>query len=244
MQLDHRKYIRDPGKVQANLRELEDGRLVTIKGCKIVIPARFTERNLAFVGIETKIVGIYAMIIEDQYYSVSIACAMMDLTPSSTTKVIYDGDEYYEFTFDPGATVVPTLLLVKTDTLTYSIYDELLAKGRSPWYLGEKERCHLFDTAVYHAGANIGQQHEVTELIVSLTSRDAEDRTVYFRHTLNSPEDLKTKEPVAIPLNSVTFAPANTLSKLTGGHAANDGLLSALATPTERVERIEDLLRR
>lgn len=241
--MDHRQLVRDPGKVQANLRELEDGRLVTIKGCKIVIPARFTERNLAFVGIETKIVGIYAMIFEDQFYAVSNACAMLDLTPSSTTKVSFDGDEYYEFTFDPGATVIPSLLLVKTDTLTYSIYDELLAKGRAPWYMSDVDLCHLFDTAVYHAGANIGQQHEVTELIVSLISRDAEDRTKYFRHTLQTPDDLKTKKPVSIPLNSVTFAPANTLSKLTGGHAANDGLLSALATPTERVERIEALLR-
>jgi hypothetical protein len=241
--MDHRHYIHDAAKVQSYLRELEGDRLVTTKGCKIVVPVRFAERDLAFVGIETRIVGIFAIIVEDQYYGVSIANAMMRLTPSSTSKVMYDEDEYYEFTFDPGATVCPSLQLVKVDTLVYSIYDEILAKGRAPWYLGYEEMGMLFDTAGYHAGASIGQQQEVTEMMVSLITRDEEDRAIYYRQVINTEEDLIKKKPATIPLRSVAYAATNTLNKLAGSYA-KDGLVSALVTPTERVERIEALLRK
>lgn len=241
--MDYRKYVRDAAKVQSYLRELEGDRLVTTKGCKIVIPVRFAERDLAFVGIETRIVGIFAIIVEDQYYAVSICNAMMRITPSSTNKVMYDDDEYYEFTFDAGATVCPSLQLVKIDTLVYSIYDEILSKGRVPWYLGYKEMGQLFDTAQEHAGANVGQQQEVTELMVSLVARDEEDRTKYYRQVIMSPEDMLKKKPAFIPLRSVAYAATNTLNKLAGSYA-RDGLVSALVTPTERVERLEELLRK
>jgi hypothetical protein len=241
--MDYRKYVRDAAKVHSVLRELDGDRLVTTKGCKIVVPVRFAERGLAYVGIETSIVGIFAIIVEDQYYAVSIANAMMRITPSSTTKVMYDDDEYYEFTFDPGATICPSLQLVKIDTLVYSIYDEILSKGRAPWYLGYKELGQLFDTAQEHAGANVGQQQEVTELMVSLVARDPEDRTKYYRQVIQSDQDLVNKKPAIIPLRSVAYAATNTLNKLAGSYA-RDGLVSALATPTARVERLEDLLRK
>lgn len=238
--MDHRQYIHDGAKAQSYLREVEGDRLVTTRGCKIVIPVRFAERGLAYVGIDTRIVGIFAIIVEDHYYGVSLANAMMRITPSSTNKVMYDEDEYYEFTFDPGATVCPSLQLVKIDTLVYNIYDEILAKGRVPWYLSYEMMGKLFDTAKEHAGANIGQQQEVTELMVSIIARDEEDRTKYYRQVVASNPN---KLPAFIPLRSVAYAATNTLNKVAGSYA-RDGLISALVTPTERVERLEDLLRR
>lgn len=240
--MDHSKYIHDAQKVQAYIRELGDGRLVTTKGLKIVTPVRFAERGLAYVGIETRIVGIFALIVEDQYYGVSIANAMMRITPSSTNRVTYDDDEYYEFTFDPGATIVPATMLVKVDTLVYNIYDEILAKGRVPWYMKYEEMGQVFDTAYYHAGASIGQQPEVTELMVSLVSRSETDRAVYYRQVVKTEEDLLTQLLAFIPLRSVAYAATNTLNKLAGSYA-KDGLISALVTPTDRVERIEALIR-
>lgn len=237
--MDYRHYIHDGDKVQACLAEVEGNRLVAKKPLKIVIPARFAERGLAFVGISTRIVGIYAIIVDDQYYGVSMACAMMNITPSSTAKVMYDDDEYYEFSFDAGATICPQLNLVKIDTLVYNIYDEIISKGRVPWYLSYELLGALFDTAKEHAGANIGQQQEVTELMVSIIARDPDNRVMYYRQV--AAIDPK-KKPVFIPLKSVAYAATNTLNKLAGSYA-KDGMVSALVTPTERVERLEGLLR-
>lgn len=234
--------IRDAAKVKSYLRELEDGRLVTTKGCKIYIPCRFEERELASIGIETHIVGIYAMTVEDTYYAVSLVNALIRIDPTSTVRVLINGDEYYEFMFEPGATVMKSVDLVKTDTLVYKIYNEIFAKGRVPWYVGLNDLAKIFDTASYHAGANIGQNQEVTELLVSIIARNAENRHQYYRQFAKTEEALKTP-PAFIALRSVTYAATNTLNKLAGSYA-RDGLVSALVTPTERVERIEEILRK
>jgi hypothetical protein len=237
--MDYSHYIHDAAKVHSALAELPNGSLVAKKAIKIVIPARFAERGLAFVGIETSIVGIYAIILEDQYYGVSTTNAMIRITPSSTNKVTYDDDEYYEFSFDPGATIIPSLDLVKIDTIVYNIYDELLGKGRVPWYMSYELMGGLFDTAKDHAGANVGQQQEVVEMMVSLITRDESNRVEYYRRVVA--QDPK-KRPAFIPLRSVAYAATNTLNKVAGSYA-RDGMVSALVTPTERVERLESLLR-
>lgn len=241
--MDIKQLIRDPQRVKANLKELPDESLVSLRGCKIYIPVRFTERQLASVSVETHIVGIYAMTVDDKYYAVSLVNAMVRIDPAVTNKVMVNGDEYFEFVFTPGAVVIPSVQLVKTGTLVYRIYDEFFAKGRVPWYLGYSELAKVFDTAQYHAGTKIGTDHEVTELLVSMIARNPEDRTQYYRQTVKDVADEQARPPAFIPLKSVAYSATNTTNKLAGSYM-QDGVVSALVSPSERVERIEELLRR
>ena len=243
-----KNLTKDVGKVFSTLREVEDTKrndkmLVTLKGCKLYIPVRFTERGLATVGVETVITGIAACTIEDKYYGVFMVNAMMRITPNATNRVVVDGDEYFEFVFEPGAIVTPSLTLLRQNTLVYRIYDEFISKGRAPWYIDYPVFARLFDSAKKHAGANIGADHEVTELIVSLIARDQANRRNYYRQVINSPEDLVTNPPVYIPLKSVMYSATNTTNKLAGSYM-QDGIISALDSPSDRVERIEGLLLR
>jgi hypothetical protein len=230
--MDVSKLIRDPKRVQAYLEELPNGSLVCKKPVKIYIPVRFAERGLAQIGIETYIVGVYAIVVEDVYYGVSMVNAMLPIEPTATLKMQIDGDEYYEFSFDAGSVVVTSTDLVKTDVLVYKIYDEIISKGRVPWYLGYLELGKIFDTALYHAGANIGANQEVTELIISMISRSEKDRNQYYRTTIEYLSQLMV----------VKYAATNTTNKLAGSYFG-DALVSALVNPADRVERIESLLR-
>jgi hypothetical protein len=239
--MDVKKLIRDPKRVQAYLEETPSGSLVCKKPVKIYIPVRFAERGLAQIGIETYIVGIYAIVVEDVYYGVSMVNAMLPIQPTATLKIKIGGDEYYEFSFDAGSIVVTSTDLVKTDVLVYKIYDEIISKGRVPWYLGYLELGKIFDTASYHAGANIGMNQEVTELLISMISRNAQDRNLYYRTTVRDLSDLETNQPAFIPMRSVQYAATNTTNKLAGSYFA-DALNSALVNPATRVERIEKLL--
>ena len=235
--------IRDAQRVHECLQELPDGRVVTSKRVKIHIPARFAERDLAYVGVENFILGIYAIIVEDKFYGVSLVNAMIPIDPSETNRIKIFGVEYFEFVFEPGSTVFKTLELVKTDTLTYKIYDEILSGGRIPWYVGYEELGKLFDTAQYHAGANIGGNQEVTQLIASIVARDPKDRTKYYRTAVQSLGDLRTVQPVYVPLMSVEYSATNTTNKL-GGSYFGTGVVSALNDPSDRTERFEDILRK
>lgn len=240
--MDIKKLVHDAVKVRSYFRELPDERLVAVKPLKIYIPTRFAERNLAQIGIETHICGIAGIVVEDTHYALFLVNAMIRIEPTSTLKTMIDDVEYYEFSFEAGSTVASTTQLVKTDTLVFRIYDEFIAKGHAPWYTGYDELGKLFDTAKSMAGANIGQNHEVTELLISMIARDPTDRTKYYRQTVKSREELKTRPPVIIPLRSVQYSATNTVNKLAGSYW-NDALVSALVSPGDRVERIEKILR-
>lgn len=241
--MNPKKLIRDPRRVKACLKELPDKRLVALKPVKIYVPARFSERNLAMIGTEIYIVGIYGIVVEDQYYGSSTVNAMMRIEPTSVMRILVDGEEYFEFSFDAGATVITSTMLVKTDTLVYRIYDEIYAKGHVPWYLSYLQLGRLFETAVKHAGARLGQNQEVTELIASIISRDETDRNKQYRSTVKSLDDLSRRPPAYIPMRSIQYAANNTLNKLAGSYFG-EGVVSALVSPAERTERIEALLRR
>ena len=122
--MDISQLRRNPEAVKSSLREVEN-RLFVTQPTKIYSPVRFSERNLASVGSEIYIVGIYAIVINDRDWAVSIIDAMVKIEPTSYRIVQIEGDDYFEFYFEPGSVMCPNMDLVKTDTLTYRIYDEI-----------------------------------------------------------------------------------------------------------------------
>lgn len=237
-----RSLTRDAKRVTDTLEELPDGRLVTKRGCKIYIPSRFVEQDLAILGVNNYIVGIYAIVVDNLYYGVSTVNAMINIDPTSTNKVKLENDSYIEFVFDPGSTVFKSLNLVKIDVLTYKIYDEVFSKGRVPLYLDYNDLGGIFDTAKYHANANLGTSGEVTQLIASMITRDPDNKNKYYRTVVENLSDLREKPPAFIPLRSVAYAATNTTARL-GGSYFDKGVVSALVNPSDRVERIESLLK-
>lgn len=238
--MDTSKLVRNPKSVLATLHSMEDDTLVTSTGCKIYVPSRFAERGLAFLGAETYIIGICAIVVGDQY-GILMVNAMMRLDPAEINRVTVDGDEYLEFVFYPGSVVVTNLKLAKTDTLTYKIYDEIIAKARVPWYLNYFDLAKIFDTAREHAGANIGFNKEVTELLISISARNPKNRTEYYRQVIEAESDIKTKPPYYASLKDVTLSATNAVHKLGGGYFRN-GTVSAINSPSERTERLEEIL--
>lgn len=241
--MDISNLIRDAERVKSAIHEMPDSSLVAKSSVKILVPTRFEERGLCEVSVDTYIVGIYAMIVEDRYYAVSLVNTMIRITPTSTLKIKIKGVEYYEFTFDPGQVIMPLTNLVKNDMLVYKIYDEIVSKGKVPWYMSYDDMGHIFDTALSHAGAKIGTDVEVTEMIISIIARNAKDRVEYYRTSINSLEDLKTKPPAFISLKSVEYAASNTTNKLAGSYF-HTGVVSALVSPSSRAEKLESLLLR
>lgn len=234
--------IRDPAKVHAALQEMEDGRVIAVQPVKIYSPVRYAERNLSYIGANIYILGIFGITVDDKYLGVSLLNTMVPIEPTVTNRVKIDEDDYYEFVFIAGATVFKTVHLVRTDTLVYRIYDEFIAKGYVPWYLGYEEIGHIFDTAKQFADANIGQNPEITQLIASIIARDPKDRTKYYRTAIQSYEDLAKVKPAFVPLKSVQYSATNTTTKL-GGAYFQQGVVSALISPSTRTERIESILR-
>lgn len=236
-------WIRDAVKVREDLIRQSDGSVITRSGCVIHIPERFLEKGLATLGENVSTIGILAICVANKYYATSTLNAMMRLSPTRISTVRVNEVSYLEFAFDPGAIVFVETQVVKIDTIIYRIFDEIIAKGRVPWYLGYNDLAKLFETADKFAGVGLSRSHAILEMIAAAICRAPKDRTLYYRQIVKSQEDLTRTPPVTIPLRSISYGATNTTSKLMGSYWA-DGMASALVNPSDKVEKIEELLRR
>lgn len=234
--------VRDAKKVYSYIQETEAGELVAIKPVKVIIPARFPEYDLAIFEEEINFLGICAFLVEDKYYAVSLVPAMMRTEPSLINNIRIDDVDYIEMSYDPGARIIANLNLVKVDSLLYRIYDEMIAKGRVPWYLGYEDLGRLFEHSSYHAGERVGSSPAIFEMIVAAICRSPDDVKKYYRQTVPDRSALRTHPPTVIPLRAVSYGATNTIAKLMGSHF-NENVTSALVSPGERVEKVEQLLR-
>lgn len=233
---------RDPSLARKHFTVTKEGALLTNVACSVMIPKRFVEVKLATVGSENKTVGICAWIVGQSYFTTKTN-AFIPLSPMSTTEVNVDGDTYVLYNFDANTVVSPSLHLVKNSGIVFHIFTEIIAKARVPWQINYLDRCQIFDSAPKHAGTNITKQTEVTELLVAHNTRLESDRSVIFRHAVQKVEDLTQKKQVPTSIRTVEYSTSSTLTSIAGSYQER-GFIRALNNPSERVEKMEQYLRR
>lgn len=243
MSIPSTHYIRDPKKVKAAIKRTDEGSYVALKPLKIQIPARFPQRGLAVFEDEITFLGFCAIILDDKYYTSSNICAPFRSEPTLVGKAIVDDIEYIEMQYEPGDRLISSENLVMIDNLLYRIYDEMIAKGRVPWYVDPvRGMGRLFDTAIKHAGVRIEKTPTIMEIITSSICRDPSDLKRYYRQAMETYDDIEANPPTIIPLRNVSYGATNTISKLTGSRF-DEGMTSAIVNPGDRVERTEKILR-
>lgn len=216
--------------------------LMTSKDMVIVIPYRYIQGKLATVGNTVNTLAVFGIIVDD-CYGISSVCASMTLTPSSTTIVSYEGEDFFEFSFDKGAVVCPNINLVVDDANAFNIYNEFIAKGRIPWFMNYEDFAKVLTTAHNHAGINLSGTNAPLELIITSIARDKKDLYTYYRNTINSIDEQYVKPPSYVPFKSVSYGATNTAGKIMGSYF-DEGLTSALTAPEGGPEGVEIHLRK
>lgn len=238
--MDYSHLVRNPGKVHAALSPQADDTVLAVRTVKVYIPDRYTEKRLATISSEVQTLAIFAMVVDDKYYAVSVTASMLRLKPSAIATVKIDGDSYLELTFEPGSVVIPDMKVIRLDTLPFRIFDEFIAKGRIPWFMSYEDVARLMDTAGSHANVNFNPYNVIMEMFAAAIARDPKDRTKYWRHVIGKPG---ATDPSYVAFRSITYGATNTTSRLMGSYFA-EGLNSALVNPSTSNEAIEDILRR
>jgi hypothetical protein len=236
------KLKRNPSFVLSQLVENKTGQILTKVPCKIQVPVRFSERGLGQVGIETFTYGLFPIIMETGDYAIMNVCALVELDPYKVLTTNIDEVDYHEFYFDANQVVIKAGDLVRRDDIIYNVFDELVFKGKIPWYVEYEDLGRLFDTAKDYANSNVGQNLEVIEFIASMIARSKDDRSKYIRELTNTKSDCNLDKIDYVPLASVFYSVKSTVNKIAGSYF-NDGVVSALVNPTERVDKIEKILR-
>lgn len=234
--------VREPSRIHTDLLESPTGQVVTTKGCKIYFPAYYPERHLANLKDQKFVFGFFMIVVDDRFYALQSAMAMIQLNPAAISQVKLDGEPFFEMVFPPNSVVYKSLDLVRADMLTYLVFDNFWQKGKFPVFADIEDLENLFDTAEKHAGTSVGNQREIFQLITSMVTRKRGELLKSYRTSVRTQADRLTIRPDFVPLMSIRYSATNTLTKIGGSHMET-GITSALISPATRSEPIEAFLR-
>lgn len=226
----------------ASILSPQGASVVVTKDAILSIPVRFAEVGLAVIGDQIQIAGCAGLVCGDRYAVIN-APAMLTICPRQVSVVTIDGDDYYEFLFSKGDTLIERTQVEKNSVVVTRIFTEVLATAHVPWYIGYEHLGKLLYLCRYHGGINLMSNNAIIEVITAATTRVKEDRRKYLRHTISSIEEANTSEPAFLGLRNVIYGATNTTARLMGSYFES-ALTSALVNPSERLEGVEDLLRR
>ncbi|AHI60318.1 hypothetical protein RAY_168 [Erwinia phage vB_EamM_RAY] len=241
--MDLSKLTRNKDKVRANLVKLDDNSVVAKGGCKIYIPGRYVNKGLAGIGDTIWTVGIFTIVTDSGFYCTALGPATITLDPTDIRQVKVDGNPYYEFSFEPGATVIQSTIVGKNDRLIGPLFNEFLINGNVPYGFNLLDLIKLFKLSQKYCGFTMGTNNQIFEAIVNIVARDSKDLNKLYRYTVNSLDEIYTNPPTIIGLRNAAKTSTNTVAKLVGSYFA-DGLVSALINPSDRVEGVEEILRK
>lgn len=233
---------RDADRIKQVIHESPEGQVITKANCKIQVPSRFLDRELAIVGEDIYVFGVYALILEDGTYSVCTICAMQKIAPYKVEQVSVGGVKYHEFSFSEGDVVIKDTTLVKNDLLMYNLIDEIYFKGKVPWYINYEDLGKLFNTSRIHANSGINDSLATIELLASIAARNPDNLMEHYCLAVEDREHLISNPPTFVPLSSVYYSRPGTLHKIAGPYF-NDGIISALVSQSDTVDNVERLLR-
>ena len=232
---------RDSGKVFDALGDLPGKPVIAKKAIKIIFPVRFRDIKLAVIGERSYVYGLFAMVVGDSYALCNIN-AYVELGQASISKVLFNDNEYYEFSYEPGDVVIRTKEIVARSSLIFTAIDEFVFKGKVPWYVEYEDMGKLFNTAEAYAGTRARILPSVMEFLSSYIARKKDDRAKFIRDGAKTKEDFSLSKIAWVPLRSVYWSAPGTLNKLAGAYFA-DGVVSAIVNPSNKVEKVESIVR-
>lgn len=234
-------FVRDSQRVN-RAKKRSNKQEIALEPMRVQIPARFPHQGLATFENEITFIGFAAWITEDNRYAVSRVSTFMRTEPSRVNTVSVDGDDYIEMSYEPGDLLVANTSLARYDSVLYNIYDEFQAKGKAPWYMDYDDNAKIFAKSKFYNGVNMNSNPAINELITATICRKAENPKIYYRHAIETREDLKRIESVVVPLRENAYGPSNTIARILGPYL-DDNVTGALVNQTKRLERLDELLR-
>ena len=204
---------------------------------RMYFPTRWLERDLAVIENTITVLGYIALVDEKGNYAISKTPGMLRTEPSRITKEDIEGVSYTVFWYNKGASVISMTEVVKLDTLVHAIYTELIGGGHIPAYFDYNDLVTIFRDIDYYNGVDSNGDMAVWSYLAVSTARDPDNIQRYYRQ--RKVDD--GKKPVIVGLKNVAFHGRSLLSKK-GGSYSDMGVTSALANPSNRVERLENVL--
>lgn len=237
------KLKRNPKAVEANFQKNTAGQIVCKNNCYIQVPKSFFDGNLGILGSEISVYGCFVTILETGDYALTNITAMFSISPTSISIKVIDEIEYYEFFFVKDTVVFKTVGLLEQSKLIFDPFQTFLFMGRVPWYISYDDHGRLFDTAPHYAGFNALKNPELMEFQTAMCARKAGvDNNEFLRLSIQDYSEGEAGSVEFVPMGSVIATVRSSLNKISGAYA-QDGIISAIVSPSDKVGTVEKIVR-
>lgn len=234
--MDIAELIRKPEDIWANLKKVGD-ELITLKECYILFPKTYVNKQLAYVGDDISLVGVFA-ICYDKKYAVSLAPTRFAIGNCLAETIKIADEDYYKLTFSPGSVIFKSTKALKVKVFSYNIVNYFIDYGKVPWFFNYVDAAELLRDIHYWCNIHLGNQ-AIFDMLISIISRTHDDLRVYYRETLKSEADL-FKHPRFIPVMEKSLTATSTIARVTGGELKKAFRETLIDESTQR-EELEDL---
>lgn len=239
--MDITKAVRNPAKVHQDLKKV-DGKLVTKGGCWIYIPVSYSSKDLAFITSSVTILGVFLITTDNKTYGASGATSLMNINPSAIEVIDINGEEYYQFYFEPGSVVVSNVNLKCVKKLTYNIMSQFFDYGRVPFWFTPIDHASLLANVRYWNDMTVFPDGITHDIYSAHLQRNTNDVRKFYRHSIKKESDLH-QPAIYIPLRAATLTKTSRLAKLADTELKR-GIRNALLNDPVREEPLEALLMR
>lgn len=217
--------------------------IIAMADLKLYIPNRYVERKFCILEDRVQTLAIFAVVVDGQW---AMFCLpnMMTLEVNSIAMVEVDGEEFIQLSYEKGDLICENTLVFCDSTICYRIIDLYHLSGYHPWFVGYENYGKILELTRQYASLRLSDNNVASELIVAQSSRSKKDHSVTFRNSLKGMpyNPVMDNDLYVAPTENILLGTTNFMTQVNGAYL-NHGLLTALTKPTEKGEKLEEVLR-
>lgn len=215
---------------------------ITTENIRVLIPERYINKEFIFMGTSTRVLGVYAILDDNNNYSVVSVPIFQDLSPVNVTDIMVNNVLYKVLHFNKDDVFISNNIMVISDNFIYDMFDEFYIKGNIPFFLDEDDVADMFIEAGKFAGSNVGKNPLTYEILTAVIARDPKNNAEFYRRKIKNESDKSTIKPVYVGLNNIYYSFDNTAARTIGGYYGS-GVVTAIVNPETSPTIVADLLR-
>lgn len=234
-------FTRDNARVSKAFSKVGTS-LIALEPLRIMIPEGWVKQGLAIIEDVVSILGMVAIITDDNAYASTSITAMVRTEPDRITTVIVDDVPYLTLFYNKGSTIWSSTEIVVVDIMVHPIYTVLYGRAKVPWYYDYERLLKIFHNTGKYNGTDGKADPAIWSYIGASICRDPDNLRQYYRQRGSAKADVIKHPPITIPLKNVSINADSLVAKLSGSYF-DPGTTSALAHPSKRPDTVESILR-
>ena len=207
----------------------------------ILFPERYERKDLAELKNTSRILGITAIVIGNEYGLTKIP-ALIDTVPDEIEQVEIENDVYYMFKYNRGDIIIENTHIVKKAIKAYDFFELFIMQGKIPWYVDYQDLISIFNNLEKYTGMKAIKNILVVETLAGIITKVKNNPEVAYRLAIKKEIDLKKIIPDYIGLMNVYYSYKSTTNKVLGNFFTK-AINSSILYPEKDISDLEDALR-